>query len=148
MRLLLDTHVVIWLVEQPEKIVSRVAELIKDNSNDVFISAATPWEIAIKVRLGKLRFDAAFLADFDSRIRRLAFQPLPMTSAHGVAAAQLPGRHKDPFDRMIAAQAATNQLAQILCPPSERLFECSFARLSGPENKAIRPSSPILATFD
>ena len=110
MRLLIDTHVLIWIVESSSTIPPSVELLIKSAANQVFVSTATPWEIAIKVRIGKLEFDPQFLADFDNRIRALAFEPLPMTSAHAVAAGALRGRHKDPFDCMLVAQAKVEQL--------------------------------------
>ncbi len=121
-KILLDTHVLVWWALNDKRLSQRIDDQMTAKANEVFVSAATPWEIAIKVRLGKLRFDTAFLADFDTRIRELAFQPLAMTSAHGVAAAQLPGRHKDPFDRMIAAQAATEQLALVSTDPAFKVL--------------------------
>jgi PIN domain nuclease of toxin-antitoxin system len=112
-RLLLDTHVLIWTVNEPARMPRNIELLIKSAANQVFISAATPWEISIKLHIGKLAFDQQFLADFDARIRALAFTPLPISSAHAVAAGELPGRHKDPFDRMIVAQAGIEQLAVV-----------------------------------
>jgi PIN domain nuclease of toxin-antitoxin system len=112
-KLLLDTHVVIWLFNEPAKIIQPVATLICDVANDVYVSAASPWEIAIKVHSGKLKFDTGFLDDFDSRLDGLGFRTLAMTSAHGVAAARLPGTHKDPFDRMIGAQAILEQMTLV-----------------------------------
>ena len=117
-RLLVDTHVVIWVSNVPSMIPRSVEHALKSPANHVFVSAATPWEIALKVQSGKLQFDAAFLADFDNRIRALAFEPLPMTAAHGVAAAALRGSHKDPFDRMLVAQSQVEQLTIISKDPA------------------------------
>lgn len=105
MKLLLDTHTLIWLLTQPKRIPSHVADAIKAPSCQVFVSAATAWEIAIKERLGKLAFDRAFLAEFDERLRGLAMEPLAITTRHAITAASLPGSHKDPYDRLLAAQA-------------------------------------------
>jgi PIN domain nuclease of toxin-antitoxin system len=112
-KLLLDTHVVIWWVMNDPRLPQRIDDQIISKSNEIHVSAATPWEIAIKVRTGKLVFDAGFLDDFDNRLAGLGFRTLVMTSAHGVAAARLPGMHKDPFDRMIGAQATLEQMALV-----------------------------------
>ena len=118
MRLLIDTHVLIWIFHDQARIPRIIEGLMKSTANEVFVSAATPWEIAIKVGKGKLAFDRQFLADFDTRIKALAFTPLPMTAAHGVAAGLLPGLHKDPFDRMLAAQAQVEQMTIITSDPA------------------------------
>lgn len=110
MRLLLDTHVLIWVLANEPKIPTDVAAALKLASNEVIVSAITPWEISIKVELGKLTFDAAFLGEFDARMKALAFSSLPITSTHGVAAGRLLGRNRDPFDRMLAAQAISEGL--------------------------------------
>ena len=110
MRLLLDTHVLIWLVNEPARLSPTVTAAIKNPSSEVFVSAASAWEIATKVRLGKLAFDAAFLDDFDARLKALAFAPLLVTSAHAVAGTRLTGRHGDPFDRMLVGQALAEGL--------------------------------------
>jgi PIN domain nuclease of toxin-antitoxin system len=115
--LLLDTHVLIWMCIKPSMIPTSVELIIKSSANQIFISAATPWEISIKLQKGKLDFDRAFLADFDNRIRGLAFEVLAITSAHGVAAGALKGRHQDPFDRMLVAQAQVEQLAIVSRDP-------------------------------
>ena len=113
MRLLIDTHVLIWWTNDLAKLPQHVQDRMVDTTNQVFVSAATAWEIAIKVRSGKLTFDRQFLADFDNRIAALAFTPLPVASSHAVLAGLLTGQHKDPFDRLLAAQAQVEQLAVI-----------------------------------
>ena len=118
MRLLIDTHVLIWTFHDQSQISRNAELLIKSTANNVFVSAATAWEIAIKVRSGKLSFDRQFLADFDARVRALAFEPLHVTSAHAVTAGMLPGRHKDPFDRLLVAQAQVEQLAVVTRDPA------------------------------
>jgi PIN domain nuclease of toxin-antitoxin system len=109
-RLLIDTHVLIWWLRDPWRIPGHVQDAIVQAASDVFVSAASAWEISVKLRIGKLAFDAAFLDEFDAQVRSLAFEPLPMTAAHAIAGARLPGNHKDPFDRMIAGQAEVERL--------------------------------------
>lgn len=118
MRLLLDTHVLIWWLTDPWRVPERVQDAIIQLASDTFVSAASAWEISIKLRNGKLAFDEAILDDFDNQVRRLAFEPLPMAAAHAVAGAKLPGTHKDPFDRMIAGQAAVERLTVVSADPA------------------------------
>jgi PIN domain nuclease of toxin-antitoxin system len=117
-RLLLDTHVFLWIRREPKRIPARVEQLVKDPANSVLVSAATAWEIAIKVGTRKLDFDKDFLAAFDDRIRELAWEPLFITAAHGAAAGALAGRHKDPFDRILAGQAKCEGLTLVSADPA------------------------------
>jgi PIN domain nuclease of toxin-antitoxin system len=112
-RLLIDTHILIWTVRNEPKIPAKVAAAMRSPDNSVHVSAVTPWEIAIKTGLGKMTFDWAFLQNFDARMHDLAFETLPITSAHGVAAGRLTGPNRDPFDRMLAAQAAAEGLTLV-----------------------------------
>jgi PIN domain nuclease of toxin-antitoxin system len=105
MRLLLDTHVVIWWLADDPTLSDDVKSLL-DEEPDVFLSAATVWEIAIKQALGKL-VEPPDLADI---VVAVGFRALPMTSAHAIAAARLPAIHRDPFDRMLVAQARSEDL--------------------------------------
>jgi PIN domain nuclease of toxin-antitoxin system len=100
-RLLLDTHVFIWWNEDSEKISRRSREAIADSGNDVFVSAASVWEIGLKRALGKLRFSQPIVP----AIAAHRFQTLPISGEHAEAAAALPYHHTDPFDRLIVAQA-------------------------------------------
>ena len=118
MKLLLDTHVLIWWLADPWRVPDHVQDTIVQSASDVFVSAASAWEIGVKLRIGKLAFDAVFLDDFDTQVRSLAFEPLPMTAAHAVAGAKLPGSHKDPFDRMIVGQALTERLTVVTADPA------------------------------
>ena len=117
MRLLIDTHILIWWISDLDRLSQRLKDAMEDDEADIFVSVITPWEISINSGLGKLTFDPAFLADFDIRIRGLAFTPLAVTSAHGVRAGQLKGRNRDPFDRMLAAQALTEGLTFATADP-------------------------------
>ena len=119
MRLLVDTHVLIWWTQDLSRLPRRIQDVLGDPIHTVFVSAVTPWEISMKVHAGKLAFDAAFLADFDNSIRSaLAFEPLPINGAHAIAAGALRGRHKDPFDRMLVAQAQVEQMTIVTRDPA------------------------------
>lgn len=115
---LLDTHALIWWVEGDPRITPRLRALLGSAEEDVFVSAATAWEIATKARLGKLTSPKALLADFAEAVETLGFQPLPINLSHGQVAGQLPGAHRDPFDRMLAAQARTEGLALVSADPA------------------------------
>ncbi len=107
MRLLLDTHILLWWLANAPALPTRARELIADPANEVFVSPMSLWEIAVKTRLGKLVADAA-----EVRTAALAdgFVPLPFTPEHALAVAQLPDHHRDPFDRILVAQARVEPL--------------------------------------
>ena len=118
MRLLLDTHVLVWTLGEPAKLPERVVGPLVDPDNEVFVSAVSAWEIAVKRRLGKLDFDSAFLAAFDARVRDLGFAPLGLTSAEMIRGAEIDAVHKDPFDRMLAGQAIVGGLTVVTADPA------------------------------
>ena len=122
MRLLIDTHVLIWWTQELKRLPKRVQKKLSAQDNDIVVSAVTAWEIAIKVRIGKLDFDRDFLADFDSRISDLGFRSLSLTADHGVTAAALPGPHRDPFDRMLAGQAVVEHMTIVTADPKFKSF--------------------------
>jgi PIN domain nuclease of toxin-antitoxin system len=106
MKLLVDTHLLLWWLEG-DKALSRVArEMIADPENTVFISAATHWEIRIKASLGKLQIPEDFAASLDGD----EFEDLPFTAAHAKRVGELPWHHRDPFDRALVAQAEVEGL--------------------------------------
>jgi len=100
-RLLLDTHILIWWDRQLHRVPSVLRTAIEDGSNDIFVSAATVWEIAIKRARGKLDFPMPIL----ETVQKLNFALLPISGAHAEHAGRLPRHHGDPFDRMLIAQA-------------------------------------------
>ncbi|WP_327172261.1 type II toxin-antitoxin system VapC family toxin [Streptomyces sp. NBC_01336] len=102
MKLLLDTHVVLWWLDDSAELNDEVKHLL-DTEPSVFVSAVTPWEIAVKQSLGQLEGPA----DLAERVRDSQFLSLPITAGHGVRASRLPGHHRDPFDRILIAQAQT-----------------------------------------
>ena len=105
MRLLLDTHALLWWLNDDRLLPAKARKLIALSSNAVVVSAASAWEIATKVRLGKLDMAADLAADFSNVLSQEGFESLPISVDHALRAALLPGPHKDPFDRMLIAQA-------------------------------------------
>ena len=106
MKLLLDTHLLLWAADESEQLPATARSLIQDEENELFFSAASLWEIAIKPGLGREDFHV------DARVLRRGlldngYIELPITSAHAVAIETLPPIHKDPFDRILVAQATT-----------------------------------------
>jgi PIN domain nuclease of toxin-antitoxin system len=109
-RALLDTHALLWWFSDDPALTRPVRKIIGDTKNTVVVSAASAWEIATKVRLGKLPTGAGLAADFTGYIERESFQLLPISVEHALRAGLLPGSHRDPFDRMLIAQAQTENL--------------------------------------
>lgn len=105
MRLLLDTHTLLWLAFDDKKLSSRALRLVRTASNSVLVSAASAWEIATKYRLGKLNFARSMVENFVPRVTAAGFELLPVSPEHALRAGLLAGEHRDPFDRMLAAQA-------------------------------------------
>lgn len=112
MRLLLDTHALIWWATDDSALSGRARGRIAQ-SEYVIVSAATAWEMAIKVSLGRLPSAIDLVSDFESSLSRRGFQILAITAAHGIHAGLLPGPHKDPFDRMLIAQAQAENLTVV-----------------------------------
>jgi PIN domain nuclease of toxin-antitoxin system len=106
MNLLLDTHVVLWLLAGDKALKARARRTI-EAATTVYVSSITPWEVTLKVALGKLDVD---LDRFDAEMARMAFAPLPITWAHTRALRRLPRLHGDPFDRMLIAQAISEPM--------------------------------------
>jgi PIN domain nuclease of toxin-antitoxin system len=110
MRLLLDTHTLIWwLIEDPSLPVS-ARKLIGSRNSQVLVSAVSAWEIATKVRLGRLEVATDLARDFSGYLAQERFESLSISTEHGIRAGSLPGAHKDPFDRMLVAQAQIESL--------------------------------------
>lgn len=108
-RLLLDTHVLLWWLSDDSQLGSKTRQVIADPRNDVYVSAASTWEISIKRSLGKLTAPD----DMDSIIEDEGFDKLPISLFHGDQAGMLPGHHKDPFDRMLVVQAQSEGLVVV-----------------------------------
>ena len=108
MSLLLDTHVVLWWLTDDPTLAAGIKERL-DHEPDVYVSSATIWEVAIKQSIGKLDRPA----DLPERLRDSGFRHLNITAEHGIVAGRLPLIHRDPFDRMLIAQAKVEQLTLV-----------------------------------
>jgi PIN domain nuclease of toxin-antitoxin system len=104
-KLLLDTHTLLWAVLSPAFLSPEASKIIADDANTILVSAATAWEIATKVRIGKLPGAEAFERNFLEVIDTAGYTLLPIDTASALRAGRLPGDHRDPFDRILAAQA-------------------------------------------
>jgi PIN domain nuclease of toxin-antitoxin system len=109
-RMLLDTHALLWWLSDDPALSPRARKAMATASNVVLVSAASAWEIATKARLGRLPGAEELAADFRGIIGREGFTTLDVTVDHGIRAGLLPGPHKDPFDRMLIAQAQAENL--------------------------------------
>jgi PIN domain nuclease of toxin-antitoxin system len=119
-RVLLDTHTFLWWLDGDRRLTKKPRTVIADASTVVFVSAATAWEITMKYRLGKLPGATAVAADVVACVRSQGFTPLPITLDHGQRAGALPGPHRDPFDRMLVAQAQADRLMLV---SNEEIFD-------------------------
>jgi PIN domain nuclease of toxin-antitoxin system len=109
-RLLLDTHTLLWWWLDDPRLSQRASEAIGDLDAEVYVSAATAWEIATKVRIGKLPSARRLAEHFEAGLAEQGFRKLPITVAHGSRAGLLKGDHRDPFDRILAAQSLIEDL--------------------------------------
>jgi PIN domain nuclease of toxin-antitoxin system len=120
LRVLLDTHALLWWLSDDAALTRSARRTIADTKNTMIVSAASAWEIATKVRLDKLPTANDLAADFSGHLDRDGFQLLAISAEHGIRAGLLPGPHKDPFDRMLIAQAQAENTPII---SNEILFE-------------------------
>ena len=126
MRYLLDTGVWLWSLWEPERISSRAREVISDFEQEVFLSAATSWEIAIKARTSKLRIPEEPTSYVPRRMADQGLRPLPVSHQHALATYALPLHHRDPFDRLLIAQA---NLEDMILITADGIFERYPAKL-------------------
>lgn len=127
MRLLLDTHAFLWWLDGDRKLPARARRLIGSDENEVLVSAASAWEIATKVRIGKLPGAVDVASDLASCIRSQRFTPLSVEVVHAQTAGLLTWAHRDPFDRMLAAQCLVEGLP--LVSMDEAFDQTSVRRL-------------------
>ncbi len=113
MRLLLDTHALLWWLEDSPDLARTAYEAIANGENDVVVSVVSPWEMAIKTALGRLRVSGDLLSSLEKS--RLVI--LPVSLDHALAVASLPLHHRDPFDRMLIAQAKVEGLTVVTRDP-------------------------------
>ena len=122
MRVLLDTHALLWALLEPSALSERARVLVKDRNNEVLVSAATAWEIATKFRLGKLPEASEVANNYLEVTKTFGAQHLPITPLHSLTAGGFRSDHRDPFDRMIAAQALHENLAVVSADAALRSF--------------------------
>lgn len=120
MQLLLDSHALIWAVQSPDKLGDLAALSISNPSHQILISAATIWEISIKVGIGKLTLTTPFRDWMHAAIQALQATTVPISIEHAALQASLPSHHRDPFDRLLIAQALVEQVHLV---SSEELFD-------------------------
>jgi PIN domain nuclease of toxin-antitoxin system len=109
LKLLLDTHAALWWLSEDERFGEATADQLTDETNQVLLSAVVVWEVAIKRSLGRLETPE----NFASTLLDAGVQPLPISLDHAAAAEQLPWHHRDPFDRMLVAQASIERAAVV-----------------------------------
>lgn len=128
MRLLLDTHVLIWWWSDRERISPRVRHLIEDGGNTILVSAASAWEITTKQRIGKLpqldHFQPDVPGSFLQELATDSFGSLPVSLLHGLRAGDYGTAHSDPFDRILAAQSELEDVALVTRDPALATFPC------------------------
>jgi PIN domain nuclease of toxin-antitoxin system len=109
-KLLLDSHTLIWAVDDPTKLTAPIEALLQDPSHDRLLSVASLWEIAIKVSLGRLPLSVPYRQWMNKAMADLSLVVLPITLDHAERTASLPWHHRDPFDRLIVAQAQVERV--------------------------------------
>ena len=123
---LLDSHVLLWWWFDPDRLSQQVRSLLLDPSNTVLVSAASVWELSLKHHQGKLPELTAAIADLPGLLQADGFQPLPISIAHGLRAGGYSQPHRDPFDRMLAAQAELEGLVLMTADAQLINFPCQI----------------------
>lgn len=122
MRLLLDTHTVVWAITEPERVAPEALGLIESSENEVFVSVISPWELAIKLSRRRIELPRVFY----ETLRDGQFSLLPVTIRHTEVIAALPHHHRDPFDRMLVAQAQVEGLTLVTADREIRRYPVSI----------------------
>ena len=125
MQSLLNTHTLLWWLSDDPALTKSARKIIAETKNVVFVSVASAWEIAAKMRLGKLPTAVDLAADFAGHLQREGFQTLAISAEDAIRAGLLPGPHKDPFDRMLIAQAQAENMPII---SNESMFDAYGVR--------------------
>lgn len=125
MKLLLDTHALLWTINRERQLPAALVDLIEDAQNDVYVSTASIWEATIKIGLGKLRVPGQTIDYLIGHIEAHNLTVLAVTLAHMRALQRLPQIHRDPFDRMLVAQAQANSLTLLTIDADIALYDVS-----------------------
>jgi PIN domain nuclease of toxin-antitoxin system len=120
LRFLLDTHALLWLFTDDRSLSDQAFGVISDPTTRILVSAVSAWEIATKFRLGKLPMGQDLVQDFRGYLDHVGLYEYPLSVEHGISAGSLPGVHKDPFDRMLAAQCQAESIPII---SDDRVFD-------------------------
>ena len=123
---LLDSHVLLWWWFEPQRLSATVQELLANPLTTVQVSAASVWELSLKHHQGKLPELEQAIGDLPGLLQADGFQPLPIALAHGLRAGAYSQPHRDPFDRMLAAQAELERLVLITADPQRASFPCQI----------------------
>lgn len=125
MRCLLDTHALIWWWTEDKQLSVKARTIMADRANIIMVSAATGWEMATKVRAGRLPEMIKYIANFGSWVEDDGFRHLDVRHEHGLKGGLLEGLHRDPFDRLIAAQGIIEGIPVITCDPALAALGCA-----------------------
>lgn len=125
MRILLDTQCFLWMSLAPERFNARTRRLVEAQETLLFLSAASAWEIAIKHALGRLRLPLPPVTYVPGRVAALGVQPVPIDQQHALHVATLPPHHRDPFDRLLIAQAQLDDLSILTTDPLFDAYDVS-----------------------
>lgn len=128
MRLLLDTHVVLWAASAPDRL-GALADDLADPHNELVVSAVVTWEVAIKHALGRIDLDTPPLDFVADAMRRLGAEPLSVSHLHAGGVADLPPHHGDPFDRLLVAQAIQENLVLATADSQIAAYDVEVRRL-------------------
>ena len=109
-RFLLDTHALLWALTEPERLGAQARAVVSAKKNTLFVSAASAWEIATKQRIGKMPHADVIVGGYSRHLERLGTEHLPISDEHALLAGRLDWPHRDPFDRMLVAQAMLESL--------------------------------------
>ena len=126
MKVLLDSHTLVWWFSDPDKLSKRATSIVSNSTNTAFVSAATAWELAIKVNLGKLNA-LALVTDLPRHLDEEGFVELPISIGQASRAGLLPLHHRDPFDRLLVAQA--QDLGVAILSADASLDQCDIKRV-------------------
>ena len=123
MKVLLDTHTFLWWITDDNRLSSSAREVITNGDNELFLSAATGWEIAVKAQLGRIKLPKEPHSFIAEQLRLNSIQSLPIHMSHALHIYSLPNHHRDPFDRMLIAQAQLEDLLILTMDPQIAMYQ-------------------------